>query len=482
MNKKKSRNFTTELYRVTRSVCAEFANCAQKLRVTPWLLILFFVSVVVHTQEVEASRLATIQYGTETEIAALIQTLRNENADYLDNELIALIDNTHNQRILSGVFGFFGEREKNGLETRAIKAIAEREDETNETVLSALDYLGRVKSAEAVPVIMELLGTEERRFLGVGFRALGRASSADRNLADEAAEFLIEYYEYREPGNENQREIITAIGAAGSPKGVSFLAGIATNTDERIPLRIAALDSLSKIGDSDGLEAVLECVSTNDPNVRSAAVAALGPFSGDAVDRAILDAFRDSYYRTRIAAAQASRERRLVSAVPYLRYRAERDEVPNVKDEAIRALGAIANQEAIEVLDSLFSEQKNSDRVRILAAEMLMKHTAERNLTRLIAALEEARTRNMTVLSNGLLKVLGETVVEGDTSEMENIARRFMQNGTVIEKLYGLDMAANNNLRSLRAEIMTLAMDRNESIARKARRIAERLGIEIPNE
>jgi len=443
------------------------------------LLILFFVSFFAYAQDAEASRRATIQYGTETEIASLIQALRNENADYLDTELIALIDNTRNQRILSGVFGFFGEREKSGLEERALRAVTERDEEANETVLSAIDYLGRVKYAQAAPVIMDLLNTEERRFLTSGFRALGRASSADSALADEAAEFLIDYYEYRNPGSDNQREVIIAVGATGSLKGVSFLAGIASNIDERIPIRVAALEALSSIGDPGGLEAVLACVSTNDPNVRSAAVAALGPFSGDAVDSAILDAFRDSYYRTRIAAAQASRDRRLAAAVPYLRYRAERDEVPNVKDEAIRALGAIANEEAVSVLDSLFSERRNADRVRLIAAEMLMKNAADNNLGRLIIELDEARTRNQTSLYNGLLKVIGETVINGDKTDMENITRRFLRSGTIIEKSYGLDMAVNNNLVMLSDEIKSLTTDRNESLARKAVRTANTLGIEI---
>jgi hypothetical protein len=200
------------------------------------------------------------------------------------------------------------------------------------------------------------------------------------------------------------------------------------------------------------------------------------------VDNAILDAFRDSYYRTRIAAAQASRERRLVSAIPYLQFRAERDEVPNVKDEAIRALGAIANDDAVAVLDSLFNERRNPDRVRLLAAEMLSKHAPDRNFGRFVAEMEEAKTRNQTALYNGMLKVVGETIFSGGTTEIENIARRFLQSGTLMEKLYGLDMAANNNLRSLSAEITTMARDRNESIARKARRIAEILEIDITNE
>ncbi|MDR1869314.1 MAG: HEAT repeat domain-containing protein [Treponema sp.] len=444
-----------------------------------WLIILLFISFSVHAQDVEPSRLAIIKYGTETEIAALIQSLRTENADYLDNELVALSGDTHNQKILSGVFAFFGDREKSGLEERAIRTIEERDDEANETVLSAVDYLGKVKSAKAVPVLRELLDTQERRFLNLAFRALGRASSADKELADQTADFLVDYYTNRDPGDDNRRDIIIALGSTSSALGVSLLSEIASNTDERAPLRIAALDALSKVGDKDGLDSILACISTNDPNVRSAAVAALGPFSGEAVDKAILDAFRDSYYRTRIAAAQASRSRRLEAAVPYLKLRAERDDVPNVKEEAIRALGEIANDEAVGILDSLFTERKNSDRIRLNSAEMLMKTSGEKTLGRLIAELDEAKLKNQTALYNGFLKVIGEAKIQGDTSEMENITRRFLQNGGIIEKLYGLDMAANNNLKSLSVEIKALSNDKNESLARKARRTAERLGIEI---
>jgi HEAT repeat protein len=450
------------------------------------VIFLLFVNVFTYAQDLEASRLATIRYGTETEIAALIQALRNENADYLDDELVVLVETTRNQRILSGVFAFFGDREKSGLEERAKRAIVERDVETNETVLSAVEYLGRLRSAEAVPVIIELLDSEERRFLNTAFRALGRAGSADRILADEAAEFLINYYTNREPGDDNRREVIIAIGTTGSSKGVSLLAEIASDNDERSPLRIAAVEALAKIGDPDGLDAILGCAGVNDPNIRSAAIAALGPFSGEAVDKAILDAFRDTYYRTRIAAAQASRDRAFEDAVPYLKYRAERDDVPNVRDEAIRALGEIAgataNEEAIAVLDSLFSERKNSDRIRIAAAEMLMKSAADANFVRLVAELDDAKMRNQTALYNGLLKVAGETKVNGDTSLIESIARRFMQNGSLIEKLYGLDMAANNNLVGLADEIKTMAKDRNESIAFRARRTAEKLGIELSDE
>jgi len=444
-----------------------------------WFSVLFFVSFFAYAQNVEPSRLATIQYGTETEITVLIQSLRTEGVDYLDNELAALIETTRNQKILSGILAFFGEREKGGLEGRAIRIIDDRDYEVSETVLSAIDYLGRVKSADAVLVLMELLDTQERRFMSNAFRALGRASSANRQLADETADFLTDYYNNRNPGDDNSREIIIALGETRSANAVPLLVDLASNTDERMALRIVAIEALSKIGDPAGLDAILFCVSTNDPNVRSTAVAALGPFSGEEVDNAILDAFRDSFYRTRIAAAQASRERRLVAAVPYLQFRAERDEVPNVKDEAIRALGTIANDEAITILENLFTGRRNSDRVRLLAAEMLMVNDAGKNLSKVIVELDEAKLRNQTVLANGFLKIVGEARVSGDTDEIGNLARRFLQNGSLIEKLYGLDMAANNNLTNLSVEIIALINDRNESLSNKAKRTAERLGLEI---
>jgi len=486
MNRPDQKNF----YRCSKKRISTANQNEQQYRTTSsrgsWLIFFIFLLTASYSyaQAQNTSRVDTdtIKYGTETEIANLIQTLRAENTDVLDNELIALSLTSKNTKIVSGIFGFFSDREKDGLQERAIKAVSQREDEANETVLSALEYLGRMKSAEAVPVIMELLETEERRFLSAGFRAIGSACSGDKKLAGQTAEFLIDFYNDKDPGNENRSVIIAAIGDTGSSAGVEFLSEIAVNTDERFPLRIAALGALSKIGDPKGLDAIVNCISANDPNVRAAAVAALGPFSGSAADSAILDAFRDSFFRTRIAAAQASRDRKLAAAVPFLKFRAERDEVPTVRDESIRALGAIANDEAISVLESLFLERKNTDRVRILAADMLGKNTGGKYLSKLIIELDEAKRKNQTALYNGLLKVVGETTAANGNQEIETIARRFLSSGGIMEKLYGLDIALNNKLTGLKEEIIPLTKDKNESLSRKARRTAENLGIEIPKD
>jgi hypothetical protein len=202
-------------------------------------------------------------------------------------------------------------------------------------------------------------------------------------------------------------------------------------------------------------------------------VAALGPFRGNEVDKAIMEAFRDSYYKTRMAAAQAAKERRFVEAVPYLRFRAERDDVPAVKDEAIKALGAIGNSESLDILSSLFTERKNADRVRLLSAEMLLHDNAPTYTAKVIEELEEAKKKNQTSLYNGFLRILGAVKAPA----LEDLAGQFFFSGGVVEKSYALDMVLNNELKSLADQVRELTDEKYGSLSRKAKVVVEQLGL-----
>ena len=421
----------------------------------------------------EKQRRDTLLFGTETEISSLIQTLKNEKITYLDKELIEIAQKTRNRAILAGIFGFFSEMEKTGLEERAIRAVKERDQELNDTVLAAVDYLGKIKSNESVECLEELINSGESRFLNSALRSLGRAGSIEQ--ADSIAGYLLDFYENKKPSEESKREIIIALGETGSKEGVSFLSALIKNSDERAPLRMAALEAMAKIGDEAGIDAVIEAVSSTDPNVRSTAVASLSPFSGELVDNAILEAFRDSYYRTRIGATQTAGKKQLETAIPYLRYRAENDEVPNVKDEAIKALGAINTSETTAILDSLFAERKNSDRVRIVAAEMLLKNDAENYGKKVLAEMEIAKSSNQTPLYNGFIRVMGT----GKSASMEEIARHFIAVGGVIEKSLALDIILNNNFTGLEDLMRTLLDEKihSPSISRKAQSTLDKLGL-----
>ena len=442
-----------------------------------FIMVLLTAISLLHTQEASIleRRMDIINFGTETEVSNLITTIRNERDYSLDEMLIEVAKTSRNRNIMTGIFSFFGEREQKGLEQRAITIIYERDTEVNDVVLAAINYLGWVNAVEGLDALIEVFNSGEIRFLNTVIRALGRAARGDAASSDRTAELLLNYYINENPSNENQREIIIALGETGSSISVSFLSDIIRNPDERFGLVMAALESLGKIADPDGLDAIIEAVAATDPNVRASAIAALGPFSGEQVDNAILDGFRDSFFRTRIGAAQASGSRKLEAAVPFLRFRAENDENIQVRDEAVKALGAIWSGESIVVLESIVQNRRGNDRLRILAGEMLLQNSPLDYTGQIITELEEARTSNQTVLYNGFLRILGPVI----SPELESLASRFLANGSVIEKLYALDMAANNNFVSLEEAIRSCLDERRNgvSIARRAETTLEKLGL-----
>jgi len=435
----------------------------------------------------EEQRLQIIRYGTDTEIANLIKILRNEQPSgpitatagpetQMDKELFTLVEKTKNRAILSGVFGYFSDREIGGLEKRALAVIKDRDYEAAETIIAAIYYLGKLRADGAGQLLMDIMNGEESRFLSVAIRSLGQIG--EKYNPAETAKYLLDYYASHELGDENRRLLVAAVGDTKAKEGASFLISIAENEDERATLRVAALEALAKIADLSVLPALISAVSSKDPNVRASAVGSLGPFSGEEVDTAIMEAFRDSFYRTRIAAAKAAGERKLVVSVPFLRFRCENDEVPAVRDEAIKALGFIGGNEAEQVLVELFKERKNNDRIRINAGEMLLTKGFADYASDVIIELEDAKKKNQTALYNGFLRILGEA----KSPKLEDLARRFFAAGGVVEKSYALDFCSRNNFRSLVDEVRKLTDTKNGSLSKKSLALLDGWGLPVATE
>jgi HEAT repeat protein len=345
-----------------------------------------------------------IRYGTDGEIAALIGTLRTEKTGDFDEYLIEVADETANTTILSALFSFFADREQAGLEKRALSILNDRENNRNDVVLGAIDYLGKMKSGGAAEALVPVLDDDSGPLTNAAIRAYGRIAA--ESGGDEAADYLIAYFRDRAPANETQREIVSALGETGSKNATGFLVDLINNQEERYVLRMAALEAAGKIGDEDAKEAVINAVLANDSNVRSSAVGALGVFAGADVEKAILDAFRDSFFRTRIGACEAAGKRKLAAAVPYLRYRALNDEAAVVRDAAIKALGEVGSSAAIDVLEEIFEGERNADRIRSLAAEMLVKQNATAYTAKITAAMEDAKKKNRAALAAGFERAL----------------------------------------------------------------------------
>ncbi|MDR0383431.1 MAG: HEAT repeat domain-containing protein [Spirochaetaceae bacterium] len=422
----------------------------------------------------EASLRETINYGTDNEITELIKKLRSDNIDYLDGDLIKLAEKTKNQNIILGIFSFFGERSVKGLEDTALAIVSDRDSETTQKVIAALDYLGTVKEKRAFPALTEIISSGDARYDSAAVKALGKIVDSEMSSADTdgITEILIDYYNNVTSGGNNREAVIAAVGSSGGDAAAAFILQIINDDEQSVTLRMAALEAAGKLKDSDVLDSIIAAASSADPNVRYAAVGALGSFDNNYASAVILESFRDSYFRTRLAAVRSAKTRRLEAAVPYLRYRAERDESAVVKEEAVLALGAIGGKDADTALAALMDDTKNGDALRSLCAEMLIKNDANAYAEKIIAKLDEASVKKQTALYKGLLKALSFA----RTRKVENFTARLFASKDVTEKFYALDMTANNGFTAFKDNVEALSKEKNLSLSSRAKRTLEKLG------
>jgi HEAT repeat protein len=425
--------------------------------------------------EEEALR-QTINYGTDTEITELVKKLRDGNIDALDGDLIRLAEKTKNQNIILAVFSFFAERSVTGLEDTALAILSDRENETPQKITAAIDYLGAVKEKKAVPVLTEIVSSGGGQYDGQSIRALGKIADSDmpRAEADAITETLIGYYNNGAANGGNREAVIAAVGNSGGGASSAFIMEIVNDAEQSTPLRMAALEAAGKLKDAALLDSIIAAASSADPNIRYAAVGALGSFDSQEADAVILESLRDSYFRTRLAAIRSVKARRLEEAVPYLRYRAERDEAAVVRNEAVLALGEIGGNAAESALAAMLDDKKNSDALRSLCAEMLIKNNADAYADSIIAKLDEAAVKKQTALYKGLLKALSTA----RTPKVEALTARLFASKDVTEKFYALDMAANNGFTAFISEAEALSKNKNLSLASRAQKTLQKLSNE----
>ncbi|MDR3324440.1 MAG: HEAT repeat domain-containing protein [Spirochaetaceae bacterium] len=433
-------------------------------------LCLIGFALSAYAEEGEEGQRDALRYGTDAEIVALMQSLKKNKADYLDAELAELARATKNPRIKSAALTFFAEKEKSGLEGVARALIETRDELDGAAVIAAMEYLAAVRAADGQDVLRAVLESGEDAYRLGAIRAIGRATGSGGGA--DAAEYLIAYYGSTSLGDDAQRELVAALGQTRSKKASGFLVGL-MNENARVGLTLAALGALEAIGDEATADAVVSHVFSKDPNVRAAAAGALGSFSGDAVNAALIDAFRDSHYKTRLAAIKSAARTKPADAAPYLKFRAENDEVPAVKEEAVRALAALAavDGKAADALEAIFNEKKTPDKVRALAAEELVGIDGERYSGAILEKIEAAKRGNQKVLYNALIGA----VSKAKSDKLLAFAGALFASGNAGEIAIALEITGNNRFTAYLDQTTRLAADKNSGLARMANEVLQKL-------
>ncbi|HTX71855.1 MAG TPA: HEAT repeat domain-containing protein, partial [Rectinemataceae bacterium] len=401
----------------------------------------------------------TIRYGIDSEIMDLISSLDSEKNAAFNDDLESVLEQSRSPRLRAAILGLFGDLEWKGAEKAALDIVDNRDLNDASLVYAALAYLGVIRSKEALRFSAALVKEDNKKLLPALIALMGRAGGS----AEE--DQLLGWFDSDSFDPNLKEATIKALGEIGSAKSASRLDTFIVDPDSGKAGRIFACQSLAKIKDPTSVASLVKVANADDPNVRAAAVEALGSFTGAEAENAIVQALRDSYVGVRIAACRAAGARAIAAALPYLRYKATSDPEVAVKTEALKALAALGAP-AFAFLRERMNDEKESDPVRTQCFGILLRKDAAGSMHEL----ETLLVRLSTAPDRGLYTSFAREVANAaDAPGAGNLARILLSDKDFLIRIAGIEWIRKNKATALRPELQRLAdSDPSEQIRKRA--------------
>ena len=160
-------------------------------------------------------------------------------------------------------------------------------------------------------------------------------------------------------------------------------------------VRLAAIRVLGELADPSSVPVLLDAFAAPEPALAEAAQASLAKLAGPGIDAAIAAELDRANPKTRIALLDVVARRRIVAATAAA-LKAADDPQPEVRLAAIHALGRIIGQQEFPALVARLLAAKNADEIKLLkeALQAACSRISDRDAcTERLAELAEWRVR-----------------------------------------------------------------------------------------
>jgi len=400
----------------------------------------------------------TIQYGIDSEIINLINTLDGEKNGDFNADLATLLAESRSPKLRSAIVGFFADLQWNGAEKSALSIVADRDLNDPGLVFAALSYLAAIRSKEALRFSTDIVKEDNKKLMPAVVRLLGRAGGA----AEE--DQLLAWLDSDSFDQNLKEEAIKALGEIGSAKAAARLNKLIEDPEGSKMSRIFACQSLARIKDSSSVASLVKAANGDDPNVRAAAVEVLAAFSTPEADSAIVQALRDSFVGVRLAACKGVGSRKIASAFPFLRYKATSDPEEAVKTEAYRSLALLGGQ-AFSFLLERVQDQSESDVVRALCFGLLARKDPG-SIHSLAVVLTKESASNDRALYTSFAREIANA---SDAPDAGSLAMLLLGDKDYLIRIAGIEWIRKNKAGALRPQLEQLAKsDPSEMIRKRA--------------
>jgi HEAT repeat protein len=215
--------------------------------------------------------------------------------------------------------------------------------------VAALNGMAICDGQRAVEVVKTAMRSDNPRIRSIAVKAARNAPTKDAMRA--LTEMLSELDPYF------QKQVLGLIADRGDLSCVKPVKAVLKSEDESV--RLAAIDTLTRLGGDEAAEALLEIVATGEGAAKKAAHDGLSVMVGPGVEDVIKAGAASGDVNRRVAAISLLGQRRAPGAVvSLLNYASDAD--GNISAAAFRALAAVAESEDIATLNELMARTKDN--------------------------------------------------------------------------------------------------------------------------
>ncbi len=410
---------------------------------------------------------STLKFGLESEICDLLQTMTEKEDVRFTNEVYDLFQDTKSVSVREKALDYFAKIEDPCLEDYAVKILADPYEQKNSTVESAFRYAASVKSKAAIPAAKKLLESDLGEYFNGSMEIIGAAGG------EEEAKYLADYLDSDDLSVQEKQQLVRMLGKLKAVATYDTLADLAQNKDENKFVRMYSAESIGEMEKNDAIPILVELYEDSDPNVRTSAVKGLAHFASDAdAKKTIIQATRDSYFRTRLEAIKAIKENSIKDADEYLIYRAKNDPEGVVKESCYKAIAALDTGDGNDYLVSQITDKKVSDNVKAKIADALLEagNSGKSEIAELAKSVVKDDRRKP------LRYALGKAMAKYPDGSFSDICVEYIESKDVSTQGTGLDMyasgkygAASSLVEDLSTKVSNDPKKRNANAMKAAR-------------
>jgi HEAT repeat protein len=408
-----------------------------------------------------------ILYGIDTEVQDVLSTIRSEKDLTFNEDLLLLLSTNSNAEINRAILDFFNEMEVPLAEEAALELLNNHLDDydySKKLLLSAISYLGTIKSELAGEVFYDLLDDNDKSIASSALRGVGRLEDPSR-----VAEImtLVEEYSGDAEYSDFSAAAIAVLGELEYKDAQIFLEDILQDEDAPSAQRQNAAISIGMLQHEDGFK-LLKTMYTNseDSLLRSYILLGITKFENPDVETILITALRDAFWRIRVAAAQGLGERKTSDAVSILQYKVKKDPVRHVRYASMKALAEIGGGDAEKFILEQFEGERVAFDLRQKALDMMMEY----KISGSIDSLEKVLRPKWSTDKDNELGPFCKTLSSSEWDSLKPFYVEMMAHKDFILRIYGIRGVKLNKIASLKDAVK--AMD-NEKEAVNVRREAK---------